>query len=98
MFDPTSRYYQLETATFEVKDASGETREIKYKRRRMLPPPADPATTLTHIVARGERVDLIAFKYGLDPLRYWKIADANLAHRPRELTDRPGYAIRIPQS
>ena len=38
MFQPTSRYYEIENATLTVTDASGSQRVIAYKRRRFIPP------------------------------------------------------------
>lgn len=96
MFDKTSRYYSLETATLETAQADGTTRKIRYKRRRFLPKPGDPETTMGYIVAQGDRLDVITARYAGDPLQFWRIADANLAGRPRELTDEPGALVRIP--
>lgn len=90
MFDKFSRYYSIETATYTTD------REIRYKRRRFLPPQADPETMAGHIVVQGDRLDNIAARYAGDPLQFWRIADANLARRPRELTDRIAKPILIP--
>jgi hypothetical protein len=96
MFEKTSRYYSLETATYPTTRADGSTASIRYKRRRFLPTPGDPSTMITHIVVQGERLDMIATRYAGDPLQFWRIADSNLAARPRELTDRLGAPIVIP--
>ena len=89
-FPPTSRYYGLETATLEGAD--GQT--IVYLRRRFLPPPERFALLRDHIVAEGERLDLIAATYMGDPLQWWRIADANRALNPDELIE-IGRRLRI---
>ena len=89
-FPPTSRYYGLETATLEGAD--GQT--IVYLRRRFLPPPERFALLREHVVAEGERLDLIAATYMGDPLQWWRIADANRALNPDELID-IGRRLRI---
>ena len=96
MFDKSSRYYNLETATYEAGGTTGESRLVRYKRRRFIPAPGDPAATIGHIVVEGDRPDMIAARYAGDPLLFWRVADANLARRPRELTDYPGVSIKIP--
>jgi hypothetical protein len=87
----TSRYYGIDTATVPGPDG----RDIRYLRRRLLPP-LDSFTTLTrHVVAAGDRPDLLAFTFLGDAEQWWRIADANPVLDPRELTARPGSAIRI---
>jgi hypothetical protein len=82
-FPPTSRYYGLETAFLEGAD--GQT--IVYLRRRFLPPPERFALLREHVVADGERLDLITATYLGDPLQWWRIADANRALNPEELIE-----------
>ena len=89
-FPPTSRYYGLETATLEGAD--GQT--IVYLRRRFLPPPERFALLREHVIAEGERLDLIAATYMGDPLQWWRIADANRALNPDELIE-IGRRLRI---
>jgi hypothetical protein len=96
MFDKNSRYYNLETATYRTTRPDGSLREIRYKRRRLLPAAGDPSTMIGHIVTQNDRPDLIAARLAGDPLQYWRIADSNLAARPRDLTDRVGNTILIP--
>lgn len=91
MYEPTSRYYPLATATLTTADG----RTIIYSRRRFLPPGA-PLTPLAEIVvAQSDRLDLIAARILGDPEQYWRICDANDAMRPEELTEAPGRALRI---
>jgi hypothetical protein len=43
----------------------------------------------------GDRLDTIAAKYLGDPEQFWRIADANGAMRPEELTDAIGDKLHI---
>jgi len=88
---PTSRYYAIETTT--LKTDAGET--VVYLRRRFLPPPGRFALLLEHRVMEGERLDNIAAKYMDDPEAFWRIADANNAMNPTELTETEGRRLRI---
>jgi hypothetical protein len=88
---PTSRYYGLETAVLRTAD----DREIIYLRRRFLPAPERFALLLEHVVTSGDRLDLLAAKYLHDPEAFWRIADANAATRPEELTETSGRRLRI---
>ena len=90
-FPPTSRYYGIDTAT--LKTADGET--TVYLRRRFLPLPENFSLLLEHVVSDGERLDNIAAKYSDEPEAFWRIADANSAMRPEELTETPGRRLRI---
>jgi hypothetical protein len=106
LFAPNSRYYGLPTATLPAADG----RAIVYLRRRFIPPvggsAAASATTpvggnslvLQHGVLKGDRLDnLAAGAYG-DPELYWRIADANEAMAPDELTETSGRVLRITAS
>lgn len=90
-FPPTSRYYGIETAT--IKSANGDT-EV-YLRRRFLPATDRFTLLLEHVVVEDERLDNIAAKYMDDPEAFWRIADANSAMRPEELTETIGRRLRI---
>ncbi len=90
-FPPTSRYYGIETATIEAADG----RILVYLRRRFVPPPERFALLLVHRVAAPERLDTIAATYLGDPEAFWRVADANAALRPEELTETPGRELRI---
>lgn len=92
MFPETSRYYQIETA----KWTSPEGREIVFLRRRFLPR-ADGFTVLAeHVVTQGERLDQITARHLGDPEQFWRVADANSAMRPDELTEEINRTLRIP--
>lgn len=93
MFEPTSRYFDLETATF----TTAEGREIKYKRRRFLPAPAtDTGVFAEHTVTQGERLDNVTARYLGDPEQFWQLADANNAMHPDDLTAEIGRRLRVP--
>lgn len=90
-FPPTSRYYGIETVTLKAEDG----RMIVYLRRRFVPPPERFAPWQEHVVTEGERPDNVAAKYLGDPEAFWRIADANAAMRPEELTETIGRRLRI---
>jgi hypothetical protein len=94
MFEPTSRYAKLAVWSYQATGPDGEPREIRYVERRFLPPGAG-ATLAEHTVTEGERLDHIAAKYAGDPEQFWRVADANGALRPAELTRQPGRRIVI---
>src|SRR5215469_5328737 len=81
MFDHTSRYYALDTASLTLADG----RTITYARRRILPQGSDlPTLTLVKVVP-GERIDLVANRVYGDPLMYWRLCDANDAMDPLQM-------------
>ena len=85
-FPITSRYHGVETA---------RRNSTVYLRRRFVPPPERFATLFEHTVQSGDRIDNIAARYLGDPEQYWRIADANAAMRPDDLTQTPGGRVRI---
>jgi hypothetical protein len=91
MFLITSRYQGIATAVRTLPDG----RTVVYVRRRFLPQPEDLTQVGEHVVAIGERLDLIAAKELGDPEQAWRIADANRAMNPDDLTARPGGTLRI---
>ena len=91
MFDPGSRYFELEDAVFTMPDG----RAVPYKRRRFVPPPAAHETLAVEPVAAADRLDLIAARTLGDPEQFWRICDANGALDPDELIE-PGRRLRIP--
>jgi hypothetical protein len=95
MFDSTSRYYNIEVATLTATDADGLSHEIRYVKRRFIPP-ADGATTLAeHTVTQEERLDNITARYLGDPTQFWRVCDANTVLEPNALTDTVGNVIEI---
>jgi hypothetical protein len=91
MFDHTSRYYTLETASFTCADG----RVVTYKRRRFLPPP-DGAVLLAEVtVTDGDRLDVITYRALGAPEQFWRVCDANNAMNPADLTEEVGRRLRI---
>lgn len=90
-FPPTSRYYGIDTSTITASDG----RPMVYLLRRFIPAPDRFALLQLHVVTSGERLDNITAKYMSDPQAFWRIADANAAMRPDELTAIPGRILRI---
>jgi hypothetical protein len=95
MFEPTSRYRDVETIKMTLKDSRGEPRVVSYKRRRFLPPGGTMTTLAEHTVVQGDRLDNLAARYVGDPEQFWRICDANDVMRPEELTEEAGRIVRI---
>jgi len=96
VFDPTSRYANIETATLAVPDPDGQPRLIRYVKRRFIPPVEATATLVEHTVTQGERLDNITARYLTDPTQFWRVADANNVLAPDDLTGDCGRRIDIP--
>jgi hypothetical protein len=92
MFGPTSRYYAIET----VQLAASDGRVVAYKRRRFLPPGESLPLLVEVVVTEGDRLDLITARTLGDAEQFWRVADANDAMNPTELTDEIGRALRVP--
>jgi hypothetical protein len=92
MFEPTSRYAPLETATFTTPDG----REVAYVRRRFVPPGRALPLLAEVTVDDGDRLDLVAARTLGDPEQFWRVCDANDALRPDELTEDAGRRLRVP--
>jgi hypothetical protein len=95
MFEPTSRYQDVETIKMTLKDSRGEPRVVSYKRRRFLPPGGTMTTLAEHTVVQGDRLDNLAARYVGDPEQFWRICDANDVLRPEELTEEIGRIVKI---
>ena|SRR5882757_4479561 len=92
-FPVTSRYYRIETTTFQTDN----DRMVAYLRRRIIPPAESMVVVAIHQVKQGDRLDNIAAQYIGDPEQFWQVADANNAMKPEELTDEPGSQLNISQ-
>ncbi len=92
MFEPTSRYANLETATLATTDG----RKVAYKRRRFLPRGKDLPLLVEVTVTQSERLDLITARTLGDPEQFWRACDANDAMNPVELTSEMGRTLRVP--
>ena len=92
MFDHTSRYTPLETAEYVLPDG----RRLPYKRRRFCPQGRSLPLLATVTVEEGDRLDNVTARMLGVPEAFWRIADANDATDPRDLTARAGRRLRIP--
>lgn len=92
MFEPNSRYYNLETATLTTPE--GE--EITHIRRRFLPRGEDLPLLVEITVTQGDRLDNLTARTLGDPEAFWRVADANNTMNPEDLTAEPGKSIRVP--
>ena len=94
MFEPTSRYHNIEEREFKTPGG----RVITYKSRRLLPA-GESLPVLSEVpVKQGDRLDLITARTLGDPQQFWRICDANDVLDPLELIDIPWRRIRIPLS
>jgi hypothetical protein len=89
MFNQRSRYANIADAIYRRADGT----LVKYKVLRITP---DSRSIQNHLVAQGDRLDLIAFQHYGDPEQFWRICDGNDALRSDDLTDEIGARIRIP--
>ncbi len=90
-FAANSRYHGVPTRTLAGPDG----RSVNYLERRFVPAPETALSAQCHTVQQGDRLDLLAARTIGDPEQWWKIADANAAMVPEQLTDRPGRVLRI---
>ncbi len=91
-FSPTSRYAGL---GLDALAAQGESAPIPYVRRRLVPPPERFAEVSEVVVIEGDRRDNLAAQHLGAAELWWRLADANGAIDPRQLTERPGQRLRI---
>lgn len=91
MFDPDSRYADIEDAVLLTPDG----REVSYKRRRFLPQGAKLQLLVEVTVREGEHLDLLTARTLGEATHWWRVADANNAMRPEEL-ETPGRTLRVP--
>lgn len=90
-FGETSRYRDLPLLVHVDRDG----REIVYVGRRWVPPPELFAEIGRYQVRDRDRIDNIAAALLGDPELHWRIADANRALVPSDLTARVGRWLRI---
>jgi hypothetical protein len=92
VFDHTSRYAGIEVAVYAGPDGV----EHPYVRRRFLPQGSSLALLAEVTVGQGDRLDLIAARTLGVAEAFWRIADANDAMDPYDLTADPGRILRVP--
>jgi hypothetical protein len=91
LFTSSSRYYGIDTGTFQQPDGT----TIVYVLRRFVPPPENFQVLQEHTVVQGDRLDNLAGQYLGDPTLFWRLCDANRAMRPDELTEASGRVLSI---
>jgi hypothetical protein len=91
MFAQTSRYAEIETAELELRPGQ----PVRYVRRRFVPPPERFELLTEHVVTERDRLDNLTATYLGDPEQFWRVADANGAMRPDELTETVDRRLRI---
>lgn len=92
-FPSPGRYAGLEIATLPGPDGAPRP----YLRRRLLDPLAVYPVVDEHVVADGDRLDLLAARYFHDPTRFWLLCDAHAVLDPLRLTADIGRVLRITQ-
>ncbi len=94
MFPITSRYTNIEVATFDLPDG----RTVSYLRRRFLPEGSKAVVLAEHVVMQRDRLDNVTARYLGDPEQFWLVCDANNAMRPDDLTadSEIGHRLIIP--
>jgi hypothetical protein len=89
MFEPGSRYANVPDGVHVRPDGV----EVPYKLLRTIPAAPQLAE---HVVAPGDRLDLLAFRFFGDPEQFWRLCDANRALDPAELVAEPGRRLVVP--
>jgi hypothetical protein len=92
MFDSTSRYYGLTTKKYVTDDGQ----QILYKARRFCPQGEELPLLVVATVGAHDRLDLVTARTLGDPELFWRVADANNALNPFDLTSVPGRTLRVP--
>jgi hypothetical protein len=94
MIEPTSRYATLAQLTWVAPDG----RTITYLARRIVPQPGSIPIQGGATVQQSDRnrLDLIAARTLQQSELFWRIADANGAMDPFDLTRTPGSVLRVP--
>jgi hypothetical protein len=88
MFFRGSRYEPVETTSLVRSDGV----EIRYKKIRFVR--RDPPQ-MGYVVKEHDRLDTISWQIYQDAEMWWRVADANAAIDPTELTDQPGRVLAI---
>lgn len=92
-FGPNSRYHDVQLGRY-VRGPGDPG--VTYVLRRFIPQRRDVAVAAEHVVASGERPELLAAATLGDAELYWRLADANAVTDPLELSDELGRRVAIP--
>jgi len=90
VFQPGSRYHELETAVHEDRDG-----KVLYKKRRFIPREEEQTVIGEVRIDQGDRFDLIAFQGYGDPTLFWQICDANRVLYPLREQQHLGRLLKI---
>jgi hypothetical protein len=90
MFARGSRYANLPTAVHTAPDGS----QVRYVPLRTIR--TDVPVQDVHVVADGDRFDLVAFAAYADPTQFWRICDGNRGMWPDDLLAVAGRALLVP--
>jgi len=91
LFAEESRYAQCQQVTYLREDG----KQIPYIERRFLPKAGQLAPMTSHRTVQDDRLDLAASEHLGNPLLFWRIADANNAMNPLDLTAEPDQLLSI---
>ena len=94
-FDEHSRYRGTGIGLFQP---GADEPPIAYVRRRFIPQRRDIPIAGEVTIHDGDRPDLLAARVIGEPLRYWRVADANAVQDAAELTAAPGARVLVPRS
>ena len=73
MFEPSSRYANIEDASLRVRDREGKSGDVPYKRRRFISLPEGQTTLVEHAVTQGDRLDNLTARYLGGPTQFWRV-------------------------
>ena len=91
-FPPTSRYAGVPV---DAWDPGPDRPPVPFLGRRLCPRTERFALLYEVRIAEADRRDLLANTHVGDPELWWRLADANGAVDPRELTEPIGRRIRV---
>jgi hypothetical protein len=91
-FPPTSRYADVGV---DAWDPGHGAPPVPFLRRRFCPPAERFALLYEIRIAEGDRRDVLGARHVGDAELWWRLADANDAVDPRELTETIGRRLRI---
>ena len=93
-FPPDSRYHGAPMKVATLLDG----REVRYVGRRFIPAADRIEVSGVHTVQGGDRLDLLAARYFVNPTQGWKILDANQVLHPRRALAETGSRLAIGQA
>lgn len=95
MFDQSSRYAHLPVMRYRPPGADDDE-VVAYVGRRFIPAVDEHQPVAALVVRASDRIDHLATTAYGEPTQFWRLADANGARRPDDLTEEVGRAIVVP--